>query len=1102
MGLMDPRKSGKLSEEHTTTVHTTAEEEVKNIVTSPVKQPESKKSTDSESEELLGETLEETESSFTVDPEKKSETEDKEDEFGFARSTETYFRKRPEKILITGLEKLNTAPLPPIGNQERFFPGAILGNRMYVGDKPGGMEPGALLIEINIDLVRTLHEKKVIDATEFLKLEPTPSKTDCIQFVAQEMKRIHQEIDPGYLFEPTRRDETGKELELKLVKFRKQLSKTSSSTPISPTPLQEKKLEKTDSDDSIYADDVDTEYILVEGETPKEEKNTKDEVSHRIENLDQAIKDIRKNAKQGYIPLSLIKQYYNDTTFLGPTPPFYRMKNTNRGKKSSTALVKIWKVTKALKTSRENENQNAISEVFATAVARAYQMPAQNQYVLIGAYKNGKLMITTDADWETRFAPIEKNFAGELPPQQPYSQTCYVDKTKAVSKISNPKYKSELDTLQCASQNLMLMLLQADDDGFGSQLQNKGCFINNNVTELYGIDFGHAYREENDLVDSISLDFTLSSKKLNKYKNFSVLFDSPPTDKMLGLFYTYQILSKKSKKQIGLTEDDEDAIEKAIIDYKQYYQDTYPSFIEKIESIKPGCIELLTNSYIIQLGLKVKALQKELDKSPNFTLENNIDELKHLIHSIREQGIKHIKSSQILIKRFKDRMKHDPRTLELLVNLAKLTSPTTSTSSVKSTGEVELKHLKILHNPGMHVVWNAKHDAKDEDYIHFSATIPKKGNLAEVKKVLTQYFQLTTYLETPLQEKDREISFSIPRENLRDFSEQFSEKNIIKRKPHVTVALHKDYSPAFALAEKLSLLTSVTDEKLNPILDRDRLLTQWSHARLTNGNILMYGKPNDNVSLPKSTLLPLVQHFTDQVSGDKISFTIGHSEFKMFDFGPQQMQFVLTPSQVEELTQKMSAEAIVARKNKSIKKDNLLRLTTDEKVYETMSILMEKLARLTSVTDVGLNFPSDKMYLTQWDFDKLPSGNFLVYGIPNDKKTIHKEHLKDFLYPFTKSLKNPSVEATIAKQESTSAKHQQLQFVITKEQAEHLVNLMTFENIVKIKQDVTDKVHLLRHLNPEGVPISTQKPGFFERTKSFLPSFSSSSTPRKGPHAS
>ncbi|HEX2548815.1 MAG TPA: hypothetical protein VHM20_03235, partial [Gammaproteobacteria bacterium] len=414
-----------------------------------------------------------------------------------------------KKELSTGLEKLHDAPLPPIGKKERFFPGTVLGSRMYVGDKPGGMEPGVLLVKINYSLIQRLDKENVIDAAEFLKKwENKISNSDdaCVDFLKEEMAKIHQHVDVRYLTEQTQRDANHKEITLQLAKFKKKVSTTPTFTQtFSPVKLEQDFPE--DKAEEEISEDKDGEFTLVD---KAEKTGTTDPITLKLAKLDHVIKTINKEARGGSIPLSLIKQYYNDTLYNRPSPPYYRMKNTHRGQKSSAMYVKIWKFSKAIKTSREHENKNAISEVFATAIARAHAMPAQNQYILVGSYETGKLMITTDADWETRFRPIEKNFAGQLNDKD-YANNCYVQKDKPIVKVSFPIYQAALDTFQCAAQNLVLMLIQADDDGLGSQLQNKGRLTSGNVTEFYGIDFGHAYREENDLISDLTLDFTLSN---------------------------------------------------------------------------------------------------------------------------------------------------------------------------------------------------------------------------------------------------------------------------------------------------------------------------------------------------------------------------------------------------------------------------------------------------------------------------------------------------------------------------------------------------------------------------------------------------------------
>ncbi len=805
----------------------------------------------------------------------------------------------------------------------------------------------------------------------------------------------------------------------------------------------------------------------------------KDPITQKIEKLDEVIKSIRDKAKKGEIPLSLIKQYYNDIplTSRGPTPPKARMEDTNQGQRLPSIGVDIWQTAKGLLTSREIENKNAISEVFATAVARAHQMPAQKQYLLIGSYTNGKLMITTDAEWETKFRPIENNFAGQVK-SQPYLHNYYVIPSQKLNRVSNPKYQAALDTFACAAQNFMLMLLQADDDGFGSKLQNKGRIDINGTTELYGIDFGHAYRTANDLVNDLSLDFTLSKDLIKKYKNYSILLDSPPTDKMLGLFYVYQTLSPESKNQI-MNSAEQSVIENTIQEYKEYYEEKYPGFQDKIKKIEPGCIEKLTSEYVIQLNAKIdKMISEDLKNSSldKQTTENNIAELKSLVETIQEQGKKHAESSKALILKFKGRMQKDPHALNALVNLAKLTSYTSSTSAFRSTGEVELKHLKIYHSPNKHhVVWDSYSDTTKENII-FTANIEGADN-KEVEKLLQRYF-IVGELSYNISVKDNIISFSVPKNKVMEFCKAIDEEKIKNIKPCLTICLHKEYPLAITVTEKLSLLTSVTDENLNPHLDKENLLTKWNHKRLQDGNILIYGIPNDNKLLQKRSLQPLIEAFTTELNtnnkdvGPKINIELITQEkerkIDKFKYAHSQIQFVVTPAQLAKLDNLLTKRQIVhVKKQSSDLKDKLLRQSISEE-SDSMTIIMRSLVYLTSRTDENFGLVTDdEKYLTKWNVKQLKNGDFVFQGIPNDNDALPKSQLKPLVEILTKQL-SPSVAVKIAKQESNNAKHKQLQFELTPQQVEELVQQLQLADIQYIKQ---------KHSGNLSTKLLTQKPG-------------------------
>lgn len=611
--------------------------------------------------------------------------------------------------------------MPARGNKRHYFPGTVLGNRFYIGDKPFGMEPGSLVVKIDEALIKNMIKAGIIKRTEeeFEKLllgkEGVKREQEMIKFLSEEMEKLHQQLDQS----------------------------------------------------SLQLQVPEKEYLTQTISTQAKR------MSIELKRLFGFTQQLQEKGLTGEVPQTLIKQDYMDTSV---APPTDRLRKTTRGKSLSSIGLYIWKRGKEWFSSRKKENSNALSEAFANGVARAYAMPAQNQFVILGKYENGDLKIMTDCEWQPGLVGMTGQVEGKK------YQGNYVDEQ---SKRPDGKFDSAIHRLDCAGQNLALMLIQGDDDGFGSKLQNKMIL----GKELFGIDFGHAYRgTTNPLIDNLSVDFTLDDKTLSKYKNFSILLDSPPTDQMLGVLYTYKAMDEVSKRRIfgdaGIV-----AVDKVIEAYKNYYQNTYPQFAEKIDKIKPGCVEMLRDDYVKHLQVKMHEMLSEAKKLKVRAAEVSNPEKSHLlkeaakvmqcaselrdnIERVEKTAAMHQAQSEKLLEKFKQRLKLTPDLLLVVNNLSKLTSNTRATDK---DSVVVLNHLQIEHDKNR-VEWNVTSNAGG--ILTIRANTNKKQSM-ELTAVLLNFLQDHGQNISGLRIDNQEgISIKIPQEKLPQLLQACSEENI------------------------------------------------------------------------------------------------------------------------------------------------------------------------------------------------------------------------------------------------------------------------------------------------------------------------------------
>lgn len=847
------------------------------------------------------------------------------------------------KPMVTGVERIGEPPLPPRGDKRHFFRGSVLGHRFYVGDKPGGMEPGALTIPINKDLIDLLKIAKVINeekATLFLSINP--SDQECAHFLRAEINSLHRHLN---------------EEELKISRQESEL----------PTLAK-----------MLKSQNVDTATM------------------EKIAVLDQVVQELRQKAMKGDYDLSLLKQYYNDTSI---SPPLDRLQNTNRGQRSSLGALKRWKAWKEFKSSREKENTNALGETFANAVARAYAMPTQQQYILIDTYEDGDLRVMTDCKWQNGLKGMTGCVAGSE------YQGYYVksekietaDGREIVVPIQTedqpPYYRSALENeMDAAAQNLALLLIQCDDDCLGSKLQNKMMLDR----ELYGIDFGHAYRppanpfsKQNPLVDNISVDFTLDDDTLKTYKNISMLFDSTPTDQMLGLFYTYQSMDDKAidpeTKQPYYSDAERKAIQATIEEYKKYYEKTYPGFAEKMQKIKPNSVNEIYKAYEAKLREQINKytieeakLQESIKKLPPKDRDKakkqakkcaeRIAELEKNLVKLRGMAELHNKNSAKLLKKFKERMKIPPQQLTLLRNLANLTSVTMETDR---SGTVALNHLQIVHND-LRTEWSISSKqvtgkkiipTSDDKFVEEMVTEERitlrtnARNKGDLEKIINNYLAQfkTDHLNISIRQTKKGIEIEMPKSSLDEFEKLMGEKHIQASKPRIAPDLHilpalitlnEKYPKSANLITNLDLLTSLTNTSTSGnlyILDdqSEKTRTRWKVEENKDQTITF------STAIPKRSIKPeeMLIILQEMMKDSGIEFKVNNKE----------ISFTCTKEQIPKLLEFLDLEKIKQAKQdpKGPLRQLVLRADQTDQVtneHPSTHVLLRNLEKMTSTS--------------------------------------------------------------------------------------------------------------------------------------------------------
>ncbi len=393
------------------------------------------------------------------------------------------------------------------------------------------------------------------------------------------------------------------------------------------------------------------------------------------------------------LDISLLKQDYMDPVkgkrLVGPSEEDVERTNAiknNAVAKKSNAFK--WLMCKGYSTFRQKdlniENINAVFEVMATDIARAYGMKVQEQYLRFGTYSAGHLKILTQANWIHGFETLPKPKGGGA--QQGNLLTKEVD-----GKLKSMRLPGGM-----AAQYAMI-LLQGDCDAFGSTCSNKGLVDGGFV----GIDFGHAFRGgENPIIDSVRTDFSFKYPDTSSFKHYSVFSDVKRSELMKGIHLLNRLAYGKNI---------------AAEVWNSFSNDQL--FVDQFNAIITG-----------QHLLTVSRYKEKFEQLQSQAPDDQKNDYKEIMEKIQETKA-YIESSQNkLLDTFADYMNLTSNEIDLLENIEKLTSIV----KLKSPdGKVMRNHLFII--PESRVEWEMK---KIDNYysISFKQQHTSKGLTNEVTK--------------------------------------------------------------------------------------------------------------------------------------------------------------------------------------------------------------------------------------------------------------------------------------------------------------------------------------------------------------------------------
>lgn len=414
---------------------------------------------------------------------------------------------------------------------------------------------------------------------------------------------------------------------------------------------------------------------------------------------------------QKLVPLWLIKQDYEDPK-PGETIVTVRAKDVEKTNAYQNglfgkALTKT-AVINARKRELINENVNAILECIGTAVASIF-MQVHVQRLLQGKYQAGHDKFMTCSQWQNGFQDFKKKLsnAGYL------VRLNAKDEKIIVNHKGKPVHLSD-NLINGLGNSKLFMLLSNDRDAVGSTGANKG-ELNG---EIFGIDFGHTFREPNEIVNLLQDDFSIPNLP-KKFKNFTIFDDSSLSSCMQAVL----ILAKLRGNTI------EDTI------IKSYGIE----FAYKLNQVIPDEDKLIFKHYR-------KYFSDFIEDDSRYT---------QYVNKINEAEQYYLDAADKVLQVFQKRLHLTAQQIDLLDNLEKLCNSTTNI--VEKNGEVVwLNHLK---KKSRNIIWQLTVE-KDQD--NNATNLVFITNDLQAKKILKDFIAKTgNKVQIRTAKKANKVEFSV-----------------------------------------------------------------------------------------------------------------------------------------------------------------------------------------------------------------------------------------------------------------------------------------------------------------------------------------------------
>ncbi len=390
--------------------------------------------------------------------------------------------------------------------------------------------------------------------------------------------------------------------------------------------------------------------------------------------------------------------------------------------------TRVYQESKAATPSEKNSE--AIAEVLANDIARAYGLPVQDQVLYRQMHHNGAMKLTLKAAWlkgATTLQPLQggkNNDHVKVIPAPVH--------LKGITALADPKMRE-------FAEYLFLFLAQGDRDSIGSRGQNK--LIHHQ--QLTGIDFGHAYQEN--IASKIEANFQVKDAT---FKNYSIFYDAPRSMQVRGLLRLARFAGK--------------AIHETIL------QSYGAAFAASWHAIPPHADENIFADYC----RKIQEIADDY-KQQGILQKQNVIDCEQMLKKIHATKLVARKTRDEIITRFQDYLSLPCDSIDFIAQLEKWLEGKDNTSMRSPDGTVLLNHIRII-KPN-NVVWK-KLSYRAQRY-SFQAEL-KNAAVNHVEHLQAQLKKFPDSLGVSFIQRDNRLEINFPEKSLANLVTVFSDANL------------------------------------------------------------------------------------------------------------------------------------------------------------------------------------------------------------------------------------------------------------------------------------------------------------------------------------